>query len=480
MNEQKEKLKQYLLKWRSSPIAFIEDMWGITPQFDNKLFVKGEHLSKQQYEILMAVEKAIKGEAPKRISISSGHGIGKSTVMAWLLIWYLFCFKESQVGATAPTTEQMHDVLWKEVNKWLKLLPAPVKEKFEWSATHVRIKERPEVWFARAKTARKEAPEAFAGLHANYVMLLADEASGVADEIYRTAEGSLTDKNTLVVLISNYTRLVGYFHETHSSDKANWQTFRFSCIDSPLVDWSYVERIKARHGEDSDEYRIRVLGEPPKADAVDEGGYVPLFVESDLRYCDDSGPFARDLSMGIDPSGAGDDETVWVVRDNFRSKIAAVEKISTTASIAQKTLTLMKYYSIPEEAVVVDNFGEGANVAQELAHAGIFINGINVGGKPDDETYLNLRAELGWRAREWTIKGGQLVRNPGWKELMGIRFRRERSGKMKLKGKDEMRKDGIPSPNVYDAWSLTFFRRASPAFRSKLSDQELSDITDVY
>src|SRR6266481_7271936 len=106
--------KKLYKAFQQSPILFIEKTWGLVPQRDNSKFVKGKHITWQQHDILLAVEAAIQGKALKRISIASGHGIGKTTALAWLILWYLFCFKDAQVPCTAPTSDQIHDVLWKE------------------------------------------------------------------------------------------------------------------------------------------------------------------------------------------------------------------------------------------------------------------------------------------------------------------------------------------------------------------------------
>ena len=443
-------------KFKESPIYFIEKVWGLIPERDNTKFVKGKHITWQQHDILLAVESSLK-EGKKRISVRSGHGIGKSTTMSWLVLWFLFCYKDAQIPCTAPTTDQMHDVLWKEVSKWLQLMPEQIRAKYEWSNNYVRIVESPETWFARAKTARKENPEALAGVHGDYVMFLIDEASGVPEEIFNTAEGALTDKRAIVVMISNATRLIGYFYDSHHKDKDNWNTLHFDSIDSPIVDNEFVDRIASKHGEDSDEYAIRVKGDFPKEDMMDEAGYVPLYIEKDLNIVDDD-TFIGDVKLGVDPAGEGNDKTIWVVRDNFKARVVAVERISDTKSIAQKTLTLMSYFNINPENITVDNFGEGANVAQEMGLLGKRVNAINVGDQPpmDKDLYLNLRAFAYWKQREWIKKGGQLVRHQGWEELLSIRHRKELSGKMKIMGKVEMKKKGLQSPDYADALMLTF------------------------
>ncbi len=447
---------QIFKRMQQSPLYFIKCMWGLTPERDNKKFIKGKNLTWQQHDILLAVERAIQKQGSGRISVRSGHGIGKSSTLAMLILWFLFCFKDAQIPCTAPTSDQIHDILWKEVAKWLKLMPEAIQAKYEWSNGYVRITEAPETWFARAKTARKETPEALAGVHGDYVMYIVDEASGVPEEIFNTAEGALTGENILIILFSNPTRLIGYFYDSHHKDRESWQNLNFSSKDSPIVKPKYIQRIITKHGEDSDEYRIRVLGEFPREDTMDDKGYISLFSENDIRISE-AEEFIGDKRMGIDPSGEGDDKTVWVVRDNFKAKIVATEKISDAKSIAQKTLTLLQHYQVKGENTFLDNFGAGANVAQELALAGVRIKAVNVGEKPDDEEmFLNRRAEAFWRVKQWFRKGGELIDHKGWDELLNIRYRKELSNKMKIMGKLEMKKEGIKSPDHADALMMTF------------------------
>jgi phage terminase large subunit len=450
-------------KFRNSPIYFIEKMWKLKPT--EGTFVKGEHITWQQVKILEAVENSLK-DGKKRISVAAGHGIGKTCLLSWLILWYLFVNKDAQVACTAPTSEQMHDVLWKEIALWLRRMPPEIMNLYDYSAGYLRIKERHETWFARAKTARKDAPEALAGVHGEYVFIVVDEASGVPDEIFRTAEGSLTGENVLVIMISNPTRTSGFFYDSHHNDNA-WERLEFSSEDSPVVKKNYVQRIIDKYGIESDEYRIRVLGKFPKEDAIDVGGFVPLLLENDLRFTQTTNLIGLP-KMGVDPAGEGSNKTVWAVRDNFKARILAKEAISSPKTIAQKTLTLLDFTGTMPDRVWLDNFGEGANVAVEMAMTRRTVNGeevptrinaVNVGDKAaDNETYINRRAEAYWRLREWIKKGGELVGTmDDWKQLLQIKYRRELNGKLKIMSKDEMRKQGIESPDVADALMLTFY-----------------------
>jgi len=452
-----------------SPLFFIEQVWGLVPERDNEKFIKGKHLSWQQEDVLLAVEEAVKGEGVGRVSVGSGHGIGKSALLSWLVIWYMMTREGAQIPCTAPTSDQIHDVLWKEIAVWINRMPEWAKGTLSWSTGYIRATESPETWFARARTARKEAPEALAGIHGDHVMFIIDEASGVPEEIFKTAEGALTGENVLVVMTSNPTRLLGYFYDSHHAEKEHWQTFQFNSTDSPLVDSEYVERIKRKHGEESDEYRIRVLGMFPAEDAIDDKGYVPLLTERDINTAP-SRPLVGQVWLGVDPSGEGVDTTTWVARDDFGAQVLAEEHISNPKSIAQKTMTLMELMGIPQEKVMVDNFGAGANVAQELAMANIRCRAVNVNAPASDkERYINKRAEAFWRLREWLNNGGELVTHETWKELLTIRYRRQLSGKIQMMSKQDMRKDGYPSPNTADALMLTFYDSARSAPRVSVS-----------
>lgn len=466
--------------WVCSFLKFVADIWELTPQplkpeYMDRMkdcdlndvqeswflpFVKGKHLSWQQYLIALAIERGLNLKAPRKIAVKSGHSIGKSTILAMALLWFLATNVDAQVPATAPTSYQMHDVLWKEVSLWIQRMPEWLKAKYEWSTGYIRMKDRPESWFARARTARKEQPEALAGIHADAVMVVIDEASGVPDECIEAAKSALTNKNIFFIMISNPTRIIGYFYDVFDKHQDQWQTLTFDTTQSPVADEGYVQEIRSEHGEDSDIWRFRIKGLFPRADGADTKGYSPLFIESDIHECADS-PFTSRKRLGVDCAGAGKDKSVWVIRDRFKAKIVASEDISTPKSIAQQTLTLIKSEGVNPEDVYIDNFGVGANVAQECALAGVRVNGVNSGDEPEDkERYVNKRAEMAWRSKEWIRQGGDLVKHKAWQELKSIRYKASLlNSKLKIMAKDEMKKEGYKSPDHFDAFALTFFDR---------------------
>lgn len=527
--------------FRKSILAFVERMWGLTPQepkpeykdaweavcrseghtwlklketvrpewFGDSVltpqgyklwtwynFKKGEHLTWQQSLILLGVEKAQRSKVVKKqLSIRSGHGIGKSALVSWVVLWFLYCFYHAQVPVTAPTSGQMHDVLWKELSLWITRIKIErVQEVFEWQSGYIRMQYDPDVWFARAKTSTKENTEALAGVHSDHVLIAADEASGVPEQVYNTAEGALTSGNVWTILISNPTRTMGYFFDSHHKNDVDWQTFAFSSEESPVVDVGYVDRQARRHGVESDEYRIRVLGRFPSEDMMDDSGYLQLVPRSKVIIepsYDGVDMFVGRKKLAIDPSGEGDDECEFLLRDNFRAQV--VKSINTTneKEIAEYILTFIDRYNLKTGDIVIEGFGIGSNVngiVSKATKGRVELYVVLPGNSPKEEMrwngnyfhrfrseitdtgedmYLNLRATGHFRMRDWLLKGGRLMDNDTEnselaEQIASIRYKRTLQGnKLQIMPKQEQRKLRIKSPNKSDALMLSFLLEES-------------------
>lgn len=441
-------------------------------------FILGKHITWQQNLILTAIKASIAGRLPKRFSIKSGNGIGKSCLASWLILWFLYTRKDAQVPCTSPSEQQMFDVLWKEVATWISKMPEIAKVKYQWQADHIRILDYPgseSIWFARAKTARKENPEALSGVHAPHVLVLVDEASAVHDEIYSHARGALTSKEAFVFLISNPTRKIGYFFRSHD-DKSpiseNFNKFTFNSLESPVVD--RVEFLKEFESptEEDDEFRVFSLGLFPREESVDDDGYAPLFLSSDIKQIDypdlslleePDRYFIGERWMGIDPAGEGYDLTTFVIRDRFKAIVVKEMKISTYKQISAVAAQLIELFKIAPENVFIDQFGEGAKTVVELTKMGLDIVGVDVGNQCENEEdhakYINIRARNYVRLKSWMRNGGEFGKNKKWEtEFTSIMFARatERNSRIQIMSKKKMKKKGYKSPNNTDAVMITF------------------------
>lgn len=459
-------------------------------------FLNKKWYSWQQNLILIGVEKAIAGHAPSKLSVVSGHGVGKSATIAWFVLWFLECFEQSQVPVTAPTSAQMNDVLWKEIAKWIQKLEPDDQAVFEWQSSYVRVVHNPEVWFARARTSTKENTEAIAGVHADDVAIAIDEASGVPEQVYETAQGALTSGNVFLLMISNGTRTIGYFYDSHHRRSEDFQTFQFNCEQSPVVDRQYPSDMAKQYGYNTEEYRIRVKGLFPKTDAMDDSGYLQLIpidkigvrVEGEIPI-----PFIGRKILGVDPAGEGKDTTTFVIRDRFKAKCVKELSTSNDREIAEIVLTLMAEYDIADEDVVVASFGTGADVAKEVALASkgkyniytvmegntpakeeeynerLFRRHIDEVENPEEDPeswkdlYANIRALMNHRMAKWLETGHKVVDESEdsdfAREIASNRYKRSLQGnKIQMMPKKDMRKLRMKSPNKSDALALTLLR----------------------
>ena len=512
-------------EWFGDRIEIDDGIWT----YEWYDFNKHNHITWQQCLVLLAVNKSKDKRIQSMISIVSGHGIGKSTVLAWIILWFLYCFYQCQTAVTAPTSTQMNDVLWKELAKWIGKLPFEVREIYDWKSDYVRMKYSPETWFARARTSTKENTEAIAGVHADNVLIAIDEASGVPEQVYNTAEGALTSGDILLVMISNGTRTVGYFYDSHNKNQDLFQTFAFNGMDSPMVDMDYVKLIARRHGAESDEFRIRVSGGFSKVGEMDMSGYIQLFEQSEIKILprvDVQSHWYSDTVLGIDPAGEGKDKATFVARDAF--KIEKLDELDTSNErmLAERAITWATRLKIDPKNVVIDGFGVGTRLGQIIVQAtkGNILPYVAIVGnspareeelqpqyfmrkldelvqnrannneawtqdKPED-MFLNIRALMYFRLHKFLKAGGYIVDNDTEQsefrnELVTVRYKRALQGnKIQLMTKKEAKKLGFKSPNIADAGALTMLRydtieRAEYSHSGNDSNEEEYDPYDI-
>lgn len=497
-----DKEAQTAIEMQKSIFSFIEHMWGLIPQPPKpeyeelvKLaldqgqyhiiqhhhfqpFIKFTHITWQQYLILTAYQRAINGKDKREIATSSGHGIGKSASIAWIIFHFLFSYENCNIACTAPSKDQMFDVLWKEASVWHQRMKIKkIASWFDITSDKIAVKGREKQWWARAKTSSKDNPEALSGVHADDVLLLADEASAVHDIVYENGSGSLTNENYVFIMISNPTKDSGKFYRAFhkSGEKDLYQHLTFSSEDSPVVEKGYVEKKLTEAGGDRDDdlYRVRVRGLFPKKGSIESKNYYQLVKQSYLNFAPkplspQEYPWeAKHTTLGIDPAGKGQDETVWVLRDNFRAEIVAYEKISNEFTIARKTIAFLQYRNLIGCNIVIDNFGsQGANVGMEIANmSGIqnfsqFIYPINVGDTLVNERlnkkYLNIKAYYYDVLNTWLIKGGELIQDSRWEdERPALKFTYGENNKIKMMPKAVLQREKIKSPNAWEALMLT-------------------------
>lgn len=422
-----------------------------------KYFIKevlGAELEHWQEEVVDALDSGI-----TKISIRSGHGVGKTMLCAVLALHFL-CFRDDvKIIVTAPSADQMKDGLIPEINKWKSRLPLWMAKSI--SATSERMERYPDNKnnFISFRTARKENPEALAGVHATHVLIIVDEASGVDEAIYETGQGALSTEGAIALLIGNPTNPSGFFHKTQTTLSNLWWTKRVACQDSTRVDPNYIINIARTYGVDSREYRVRVLGEFPDsgADAVVPRAFVEAAIDRDIEVV------RGDIVWGVDP-GRGGDATGFIERSSNcvteARELQYVDLMNTVGWIKNRYDKIPPMYK--PQAIYVDSIGLGAGVADRLLELELPVIHVNVGEAASmSDRFMNLRAEIWYEMREWlerrdcVIKSGEYTQKL-LEELVSVNQKFTSLGKVQLESKMEMRKRGVPSPNLADALALTF------------------------
>lgn len=434
--EDRETLIAEFRRFRDEPLYFVQSVFGVNP-------------TEQQRRLLEAVARP-----GARVTVRSGHGTGKTTALAWLALWHPICFEDSRVPCTAPTGHQLQSVLWAEIAKWHSRMPDWFRRQVTVQADQVKVRGAEYSQFAVARTARKENPEALQGFHAENLMFIIDEASGVPDPIFQAAEGALSTPNARVVMTSNPTQTTGYFYDSHNRDRNLWVPLRFSCLDSPLVSPEYMERMATKYGEDHDIYRVRVLGEFPSASFQQ---LIPreLAEEATRRHLrKDEYDFAAIL-FGLDVARYGDCKTVLAERQGLRAAIRRWWGKRDTMTVADQTAGEMVVAN--PQSLLVD-VAMGSGVIDRLRQVGWRnVIEVNFGWGSSNPRFANKRMEMWHGVKDWLEAGGVI---PPVDELVddlcGPQYWFTPAGKMILEAKEDMRDRGLPSPDYGDALALTF------------------------
>ncbi|RJX40884.1 terminase B [Paenibacillus pinisoli] len=449
-------IAQLLELYWDDPVAFGEDMLGFEPD-------------EWQRAVMMDVALY------RLTSVRSGQGVGKTGLEASLIIWYLCCRPNCRVVCTAPTKQQLNDVLWAEVAKWLET--SMVKNLLKWTKTKVYMIGHEKRWFATARTATK--PENMQGFHEDYMLFIVDEASGVADPIMEAIMGTLTGDENKLLMCGNPTRTSGVFYDSHNRDRGRFRTHKVDSRTSNRTSKENIQMLIDKYGAESDVVRVRVYGEFPKAEA---DAFIALEL-AEMAAGANIDPTGDVLHLGVDVARFGDDETVIAPRIGmkvFKLKCHNKQDTMVTAGwvIALARDMIRKYSQLRNVEIKVDDSGVGGGVTDRLNEVireeglkGWRVTPINNGSKPthkEEEHYENRGTETWADLRDLLQESfskhiqGQPVslELPNDERLVTQltqrKYRMTSKGKIALERKEDMKKRGLDSPDRADAVVLAF------------------------
>ena len=399
------------------------------------------------------------------ITISAGQGVGKSAWAAITIQWFMTCFPLPLVPITGPKLDQLKDTVWREIARWRDIQDADgtyeciTRDWFELGSTKFWLKElQGDQGYASLRTCQKNASESeqaitMQGPHSDYMMYLVDEASGVLDGIYPTIEGAQTGICNFAVLLGNMNHKSGYFYQTHHGPDAitkYWIKLQWSALQSPLITKEQIKFAKEKYGEDSDFWRVRILGLPPASsiNVCIPWEWVHSAIDRPIEV-DETDP----VVIGVDCAGPGKDKATIVIRQG-----AVVHKVLENTKLQPAELEawiLITASAYDEPWICIDAVGYGAGIAAHVSMEHRRTKKVNVRNVPSNDRYMMVRDELWFKAREMFETGhiripdhqrlAEELSTPNW-------YTDQRTGKIKVESKQTL----TVSPDFADAFLLTF------------------------
>ena len=393
------------------------------------------------------------------VAIRAAHDQGKTALLAWIA-WYFFTtHMPCKIPIAANTQDQLRDVTWSELMKWGRMLPDELRSQYDIGLERISLRAMPEECFMVARTASKSNPEALQGFHSPNLLFLLEEASGMDDVIFEIASGAMSSRASRALMIGNPNKSTGYFAKAFKENRWLWHPLHWPWRQNPWSSATYPEQMAREYGAHSNVYRIRVLGDFPTSE---DNAVIPLdLIEAAvLRDVDVTG--GRSVVWGLDIARFGDDRCALVKRRGNHvieaPKVWRHRDLMETCGIVSREY-FETYDSMKPSFINGDVIGIGAGVIDRLRELGLPVFGVNVGeASSEPDRYMRLRDELWWKARDWFLaRDCKIPNDPALiSDLVGPTYKPLSSGKLQIEPKDEMKKRGLKSPDVADAFCLTF------------------------
>ena len=398
-------------------------------------------------------------------AIASGHSIGKSCEVSWIVLWAVSTRPHLAAVVTANTDTQLKTKTWKEVAKWHKM--ARNGHWFEWTATRLTHVDHPETWYAAAIPNSEQNSESFAGTHATHVLVIFDEASAIPDKIWEVTEGAMTTPRAMWFAYGNPTKNTGRFRECFGKFKHRWTKTQIDSRTCRKAEMKKIREWEEDWGEDSDFFRVRVRGEFPRSgstqlissEALAEGRSNSLDITEYMYF---------PVIVSVDVARFGDDETVITVRQGRKVHRQQIHRGMRNTQVAAQAAAVWREYKSTGSTMgplMVDGIGLGSGVVDFLNDSGYPIVDVNVGAVADEpHLYFNKRAECYMRAKEWFDSGVDIPDEPELSDqATGIQYEFDAKERVRIEKKADMKARGLSSPDRMDSLVLSFAEIILPA-----------------
>lgn len=341
-------------------------------------------------------------------------GPGKTAVLAWLGWNFLLTRRHPKIGAVSITGGNLDDNLWPEMATWQKRSPI-LQQQFEWTTQSIHLRSHPETWFMTRKTWKpsanaEELGTTLAGLWADYVLFLIDEAGGVPVPIMRTAEAALQREGTEghIVMAGNTTSTDGCLYEALVARRHLWRPYEVTADPddpkrTPRISLEYARAQIAEYGRENPWVMINILAKFPTQ------GINQVLSADEVRAClgrhlhPHSYEWAPKI-LGADVADQGDDRTVWFPRQGPLYLPPRILRKMDSVQIAGHGMDLANDWKA--ESLQVDNTGGyGAGPIAIMRDQGFSVLPVNFSEEPMNPRFFNKRAEIIWNCADHVKTG---------------------------------------------------------------------------
>jgi hypothetical protein len=406
-----------------------------------------------------------------QIATASGHGIGKSATVAWIILWAFCTFPDTRGVVTANTEAQLKTKTWSELGKWYNLCWF-TREHFTLTATALLSKDpdRERTWRIDAIAWSEKNPTAFAGLHnqGKRIILIFDEASEIHDMIWETAEGALTDADTQIIwlVFGNPTRNSGRFRECFAGGlhHEHWQCRQIDSRSVAVTNKDRFDKWIRTYGIDSDFVRIRVLGQFPRRGEMEFFSSIEIdeAMTREVPYVDRSTP----LAVGVDVARFGRNNSVIFPRKGRDARTIERRSYNGIATTELTNNVFQVFTQYHPDGIFVDGGGVGGGVVDQCRERRLYVTEVQFGGKDDitgivfdtmGERYANKRAAMYGALRAWLRTGAIPPDHELKKAMLAIKYTHNTKDQIQLMSKEDLLDDnpGLVLDDL-DALALTF------------------------
>lgn len=434
---------------------------------------------------------------PCRIARASGHGIGKSALIAMLIKWGLDTSVDTRIITTANTESQLLTKTSPEIAKWAGM--AITSDWFKPTATALisTIPGHDKAWRADLVTWSTNNTEAFAGLHnqGKRIILIFDEASGIDPKVWEVALGALTDENTEIIFLAfgNPTLNTGSFREAFGKHRALWNVAQ---IDSRTVEGTnkaYLDELVATYGIDSDIVKVRVLGQFPSSSSMQ-------FIGNDVVEEAKSRPLGHTIGsdpviFGVDCARFGDDHSTLAIRCGRDARTRPWKRWHHMDAMTLAGDIAIEAATYRPDAIFVDAGNIGAAVIDRLRQLmpDQMVSEVWFGSTKVRDAHwtggsrvrvANKRAEMWTNMRHW-LTGGCIPDHQGLHDdLIGPEYGFNADQAIQLEKKEHMKQRGLASPDDGDALACTFAEpvqpRELPGYLDPANYGKKNGVDDIY